>query len=598
MRIFCILAAFLIWALPAHAERRVALVIGNSAYEHVPQLANPKNDAADMAKKLQELGFEVVVGEDLDLSSMRKTAREFTRKIEGADMALFFYAGHGLQVNGANYMAPVDAQLMSYNDLDYEAFPMDMILAAMERNTKVNLVFLDACRDNPLAENLARSMGTRSSAVGRGLAKLGSGVGSLIAFATQPGNVALDGDGRNSPFTTALLQHLGTPGQSVTDDLIQVRKEVLDATDGKQVPWDNSSLTGPVVLKDKPKEEPKIQPAPAPEAKAPQQADNSVELAYWDSVKESDNPRLIETYLRKYPEGAFADLAKVKIEVLKTRAAEKPAAPTQPDNAAELAYWNSIKDSGGIAYLEAYLQQYPNGTFATLAKVKIAELKAQQAQAEAEAKAKLEADAKAKEEADKLKATETAKLEQPVAPETATDLAPIDPVELALATQKELARIGCLSGKADGKWGSGSERALKDYADRQGVELASLQPSAEILDQLKATTIRVCPLVCGKGLEEKNGRCEKVKREAKVEPKEDLRKKEPANSVTAAAPPKAGATKSKPEVNSLGQVIVKSARGERDCYICSFLGKSERVCVSKGGQPPSVGQSNVSCRRL
>jgi uncharacterized caspase-like protein len=277
MRILCFVVALLIWAVPAHAERRVALVIGNSAYAHVPQLANPKNDAADMAKKLQELGFEVVVGEDLDLSSMRKTAREFTRKIEGADMALFFYGGHGLQVNGSNYMAPVDAQLMSYNDLDYEAFPMDMILTAMERNTKVNLVFLDACRDNPLAENLARSMGTRSGAVGRGLAKLGSGVGSLIAFATQPGNVALDGDGRNSPFTTALLKHLGTPGQSVTEDLVLVRREVLDATEGKQVPWDNSSLTGPVILKEKPKEEPKVEPAP--EVKAPQQADNAVELA-------------------------------------------------------------------------------------------------------------------------------------------------------------------------------------------------------------------------------------------------------------------------------------------------------------------------------
>jgi uncharacterized caspase-like protein len=123
MRIFCILAAFLVWALPAHAERRVALVIGNSAYEHVPQLANPKNDAADMAKKLKDLGFEVVVGENLDLSSMRKTARDFAAKLDGADLSLFFYAGHGLQVNGSNFMAPVDAKLASYDDLDFEVMP-------------------------------------------------------------------------------------------------------------------------------------------------------------------------------------------------------------------------------------------------------------------------------------------------------------------------------------------------------------------------------------------------------------------------------------------------------------------------------------------
>jgi uncharacterized caspase-like protein len=549
MRALILFMIAALWAIPAHAERRVALVIGNSAYEHVPALANPKNDAADMAKKLEDLGFDVVFGENLTLADMRKITRDYVNRLEGADLSLFFYAGHGLQVNGSNYIAPVDAQLASYNDLDFETFPMDLVLSAMERNTKVNLVFLDACRDNPLAENLARSMGTRSSAVGRGLAKLGSGVGSLIAFATQPGNVALDGDGRNSPFTTALLKHLGTPGQSVTDDLIQVRKEVLDATEGKQVPWDNSSLTGPVVLKDKPKEEPKVEPAP--EVKAPQQADNAVELAYWDSVKDSDDPRLIETYLRKYPEGAFADLAKVKIEVLKSKSAEKPATPVQPDNAAELAYWNSIKDSGGTAYLEAYLAKYPQGQFADLARIRIDEIKA--AQVEAETEAKVAADAKAKEEAEKSKAMETAKLEQPAAPETASDLAPVDLAELALATQKERARIGCLSGKADGKWGSGSERALKDYAGRQGIELASLQPSAEILGRLKATTVRVCPLVCGKGLEEKNGRCEKVKREAKVEPKPDAAPR---------ATPKKSETES-PKANS-----ASNSAGKKVCMKC------------------------------
>jgi uncharacterized caspase-like protein len=594
MRILCILAVFLIWAMPAHAERRVALVIGNSAYEHVPQLANPKNDAADMAKKLEKLGFEVVVGEDLDLTGMRSKAREFIAKLDGADIALFFYAGHGLQVNGNNYIAPVDAKLATHLDLEFETLPINLVMSAMEQSTKVNLVFLDACRDNPLAENLARSMGTRSGAVGRGLAKLGSGVGSLIAFATQPGNVALDGEGRNSPFTTALLKHLGTPGQSVTDDLIQVRKEVLDATAGKQVPWDNSSLTGPVVLKDEPKEEPKVEPAPAPEAKAPTQSDNAVELAFWDSVKDSIDPSLLQTYLDQYPQGLFAKLAIAKIASLEKQAAgQKPAAPAQPDNAAELTYWNSIKDSGGTAYLEAYLQQYPNGAFATLAKVKIAELKGQQAEADAAAKAKLEAEAKAKEEAENQNAIETAKLEQPAAPETASDLAPVDPAELALATQKELARIGCLSGKADGKWGSGSERALKDYAGRQGIALASLQPSTDILGRLRATTIRVCPLVCGKGFDEKNGRCEKVKREAKVEQKPETR-----SATTAPAPPKAGTSKSKPEVNSLGQVTVKSGSGERDCYVCKQKGTTARICVKKGGQSPSIGTSDRSCKRL
>ncbi len=152
----------------AWAEKRVALVIGNSAYQHAPQLTNPQNDASDMASKLTGLGFVVVTGHDLDLAGMRRSIREFVGKVEGADVALFFYAGHGLQVNGANYMIPVDAQLRSNNDLDFEALPIELVLSAMERNAKVNLVFLDACRDNPLAVTLARSLGTRSMVVGRG----------------------------------------------------------------------------------------------------------------------------------------------------------------------------------------------------------------------------------------------------------------------------------------------------------------------------------------------------------------------------------------------------------------------------------------------
>lgn len=134
------------------AERRVALVIGNSAYRHVVPLQNPKNDALDMAAKLKGLGFHVVRGEDLDLSAMRTTVRDFIGKLDGADMSLFFFAGHGVQVNGTNYMAPVDARLSTYNDLDFEAMSMDLILSAMERTTKVNLVFLDACRDSPFSQ--------------------------------------------------------------------------------------------------------------------------------------------------------------------------------------------------------------------------------------------------------------------------------------------------------------------------------------------------------------------------------------------------------------------------------------------------------------
>ena len=160
-------------------------------------------------------------------------------------MALFYYAGHGLQVDTRNYIVPVDARLAGENDLPFEAVDLTLVLSLMERRPRTNLVFLDACRDNPLAQNLARSMGAaRSTAVSRGLAVAESGIGTLLVYATQPGNVALDGSGAHSPFTQGLLDYIATPDIEVRQMLTRVRSEVLQATGGKQVPWDHSSLTG------------------------------------------------------------------------------------------------------------------------------------------------------------------------------------------------------------------------------------------------------------------------------------------------------------------------------------------------------------------
>lgn len=237
----------LAWHGPAAAEKRVALVIGNSAYQHTPALKNPSNDASDVASKLRGLGFDVIDGTDLTKSEMESRIRSFAAKLQNADVGLFFYAGHGLAVDGKNYLAPVDAKLESETDLDFEAVELDLVLKQMERNSRVSLVFLDACRDNPMAVSLASA--SRSLAVARGLARVDRAVGMMIAFSTQPGNVALDGEGRNSPFTDALLHHIDTQGESVNDLMIDVRKDVLQATDGKQVPWENSSLTGQFFFK-------------------------------------------------------------------------------------------------------------------------------------------------------------------------------------------------------------------------------------------------------------------------------------------------------------------------------------------------------------
>ncbi|WP_208696010.1 MULTISPECIES: caspase domain-containing protein [unclassified Mesorhizobium] len=426
----------------ATAEKRVALVIGNSAYQHTVQLANPKNDSSDMNAKLQSLGFEVVSGQDLDLAGMRRTVREFLEKLDGADMALFFYAGHGLQVNGNNYMVPVDAELSGYNDLDFEALPMDLVLSAMERTAKVNLIFLDACRDNPFAEKLSRSMGTRSGSVSRGLARLGSGVGTLIAFATQPGNVAMDGAGRNSPFTAALVAHLGTTGQDITRELIDVRRDVLAATEGKQVPWENSSLTGEVVLKPL-ATEPKAVSAPTSQSAPP---DNAVELAYWATIKDSTDKGFFEAYLQQFPDGVFAALARLKIDAIVKR-----------------------------TETERQVAKLPEAERAT--------------QATGDAKA-----------------TEVASLKRPD-PSAQSSAPTPDPSELPRFIQTELSRIGCLEGQADGKWGAGSRKALQDYADRQGVKLASLEPTAGLLERLRAVGARICPLACKDGMRVQGDRC-------------------------------------------------------------------------------------------
>lgn len=245
-RVLIAAVAIVLSAWPATAEKRVALVVGNSAYVEAAALPNPINDASDMAAALKKVGFEVILGLDLAKAAFDAKVRDYARALEKADVAVFFYAGHGLQVGGRNYLVPVDARLQSERDLDFDAVSLDFVLrqTELDRDGKTSIVFLDACRDNPLARNLARSMGTRSTSVGQGLAQVQTGVGTFIAYSTQPGNVAVDGVGRNSPFTAALTKGVAVPDRNLTSVMIDVRKEVLAATGGKQVPWDHSALTG------------------------------------------------------------------------------------------------------------------------------------------------------------------------------------------------------------------------------------------------------------------------------------------------------------------------------------------------------------------
>ncbi len=231
---------------PASGERRVALVVGNSKYVHASPLTNPSNDANDISSKLTALGFDVVRGTNLTEQRFGVRIREFAKKLRNADVALFFYAGHGVAVNGINYLIPTDASLQTADDLDLEAVTLVKIQRLMERRPRVNIIIFDACRNNPFARNIARSLGNRSTLVLPGWAAVDPGAGTYISFATKPGAVASDGEGRNSPFTKALLRHMATPNVDIEQMMQRVRRDVINETDSKgrkQVPWANTSMT-------------------------------------------------------------------------------------------------------------------------------------------------------------------------------------------------------------------------------------------------------------------------------------------------------------------------------------------------------------------
>ncbi len=242
----------------AQAQDRVALVVGNSKYVSANGVPNAVNDARVMARALREIGFAVADGYDLSRDSMERQIREFLRKSESAHVALFFYAGHGLQVDGRNYLLPVNAKLEAASDLAFETVGLDNMLESLDGASRTNIIILDACRNNPFAQNLASRFGAgRSVTVLSGLAGYSNlGTGTLIAFSTAPGAVALDGNGSNSPFTKALARHVRTPGLEVRQMLTRVRADVAAETRGKQIPWDNSSLLGEVYLAGLSKPEP------------------------------------------------------------------------------------------------------------------------------------------------------------------------------------------------------------------------------------------------------------------------------------------------------------------------------------------------------
>ena len=320
------IAGLLISATVAKADKRVAFVVGNGAYKNVAALPNPAIDAKSMAKVLRNVGFDVVEGTNLTRDTMTERLLEFGKKAQGADVAVFFYAGHGIAIGGTNYLLPVDADIKSEMDVKLgAAINIDLTLDQTMSDARVKLVFLDACRDNPFAAKIKSNSATRSVSVGSGLAEMKSGEGTLIAFATGPGQTALDGQGGgNSPFTRALIDNITQPGVEIQQAMTKVRAEVNEQTNKGQLPWGHTNLIGSVYLN----------PAPAPTAAtaasaapalASTSANTDIELEFWRSIRDSNKPEELNAYLSSYPNGQFKSLALARIASL-----SDPAASNNP----------------------------------------------------------------------------------------------------------------------------------------------------------------------------------------------------------------------------------------------------------------------------
>ncbi|MGI9383292.1 MAG: caspase family protein [Methyloligellaceae bacterium] len=321
------LAGLIVWLggiSAAIAEKRVALVIGNAAYEHTSRLANPRRDAELMAAALTRAGFGVTKLLDADQKSMKRAMRDLGRALRGSDaVGLFYYAGHGVQVRGENYLIPIDANIKDQSEAGIEGVNVNEFLATMERaQSRINIIVLDACRDNPFAA------GSRSAT--RGLARVSAPSGSYIAYATSPGAVALDGKGANSPYARALSRAIATPGLTIEQVFKKTRASVQATTNRQQTPWETSSITGEFYFLPGQGGQTKTDAAqPLTPPVPPAKDDRAVELAYWNSIKDGASKAAFEAYLKDYPSGAFTALARLKIQEL-SRPKQPVSPPTQP----------------------------------------------------------------------------------------------------------------------------------------------------------------------------------------------------------------------------------------------------------------------------
>lgn len=318
-RLSAIILAFALLSAPAAAADRVALVIGNGAYQKAPALANPPRDATDVAGALQRLDFKVTLLTNLTGAQTRRALVEFGHAVETAKIAIVFYAGHGMEIGGENWLIPTDAELLSDTDVESEAVSLRSVNLQVGKATQLGLIILDACRNNPFAAKMRRSLSVRS--VARGLAPTEPTENVLIAYAARDGTTAGDGDGRNSPFTTALLRHIETPGLEISFLFRRVRDDVMAATHREQQPFVYGSLSKDEIYLRAPAATTAAKLAtPVPQAP-------SEDEQFWQAIRTSNVPGLYEEFLSRYPKSPLIAEARARLVDLNKEQAVPAASP-------------------------------------------------------------------------------------------------------------------------------------------------------------------------------------------------------------------------------------------------------------------------------
>lgn len=518
-----ILAGLLLtgWCLagtPAVADKRVALVIGNGTYDKVAPLGNPVNDANLVAETLKSAGFDdVVLRRDLKIAEMRRALRDFLDRTRDADVAVVFYAGHGIEIDGVNYLIPTDAVLDRDVDVYDEALSLERVLVAVEPAKKLRLVILDACRDSPFVRSMKRTVASR--AIGRGLAKVEpTSANTLVGFASKAGSVASDGDGKNSPYTAALVNHITRPGLDLRRAFGYVRDDVLKSTGNRQEPYLYGSLGGddlPLV-------------AAKPAATLPQADPQSAVRRDYELALQLGTRDGWEAFVSQYPEGFYANLArgqlkKIAAEEARDAAAEKARKAEQEKArlAAEGAKRAEIAKAAAAAKIaeEARIaaekvKQIEQDKAAAAEKARLAEQdKARLAEPE---KAVSIQDAK-QIDSEKAGSAERERLAAEKALDESRQLAAIaptakqeTPADLPRALQTELRRVGCSSAAVDGNWSAASQNALELFNKSAGMRLEVKTATLDALDAVKGKTGRICPLICNTGYRSNGDKCVKI----------------------------------------------------------------------------------------